>query len=174
MTSFAVYLQLYNFFMGKLLRIILFIMVLQPLRVVAQEDFAIDSIKTVFQEKSIEKSRPKVALVLSGGGAKGFAEIGVRKVLEREGIPVDIVVGTSFGSIISGLYATGYTANEIDSLCHIQNWNIILSDKVRRRYRSPTSQTIDQRFILKFPIQKKKLFSLPQSVAITFACPISL
>ncbi|MBP5136769.1 MAG: patatin-like phospholipase family protein [Paludibacteraceae bacterium] len=139
-------------------------MVLQPLRVVAQEDFAIDSIKTVFQEKSIEKSRPKVALVLSGGGAKGFAEIGVLKVLEREGIPVDIVVGTSFGSIISGLYATGYTANEIDSLCHIQNWNIILSDKVRRRYRSPNSQTIDQRFILKFPIQKKKLFSLPQSV----------
>ena len=135
-----------------------------PLRAAAQEVSAIDTTNAEISENPIKKTRPKVALVLSGGGAKGFAEIGVLKVLEREGIPVDIIVGTSFGSIVSGLYATGYTANEIDSLCHIQNWNIVLSDKVKRRYRSPNSQTIDQRFILKFPIQRKRFFSLPQSV----------
>jgi hypothetical protein len=51
--------------------------------------------------------RPKVAVILSGGGAKGFAHIGVLKVLEEEGIPVDIIVGTSMGGIIGGLYSNG-------------------------------------------------------------------
>lgn len=150
--------------MGVIQRIILFLAMLMPLRAAAQEVSAIDTTNAEISENPIKKTRPKVALVLSGGGAKGFAEIGVLKVLEREGIPVDIIVGTSFGGIVSGLYATGYSADEIDSLCRIQNWNIILSDKVKRRYRSPNSQTIDQRFILKFPIQRKRFFSLPQSV----------
>ncbi|MDD4490504.1 MAG: patatin-like phospholipase family protein, partial [Paludibacter sp.] len=57
--------------------------------------------------------RPKVALVLSGGGAKGFAHLGVLKVLEEEKIPIDIIVGTSIGSIVGGLYAIGYTADAI-------------------------------------------------------------
>lgn len=79
-------------------------------------------------------SRPKVAVVLAGGGAKGFAHIGVLKVLEREGIPVDMIVGTSIGSIVGGLYAVGYTADQIEQLCKEQNWRRLLSDRIERRY----------------------------------------
>lgn len=60
------------------------------------------------QQDSTAVGRKKVAVVLSGGGAKGMAHIGVLKVLERAGIPIDIVTGTSMGSIIGGLYAIGY------------------------------------------------------------------
>ena len=61
--------------------------------------------------------RPKVGLVLGGGGAKGAAEVGVLKVIERAGIPVDYIAGTSIGAVVGGLYATGYTATEPDSMC---------------------------------------------------------
>ena len=73
--------------------------------------------------------RPRVAVVLSGGGAKGVAHIGVLKVIERAGIPVDIVTGTSMGSIVGGLYALGYDACSLDSIVRRQNWDFLLSDK---------------------------------------------
>ena len=57
--------------------------------------------------------RKKVAVVLGGGGAKGVAHIGVLKVLEEAGIPIDIVAGTSMGAIVGGLYAIGYSPDEI-------------------------------------------------------------
>ena len=63
-----------------------------------------------------QRPRPKVGLVLSGGGAKGMAHIGVLKMLEELDIPVDYVVGTSIGSIMAGYYSLGYTADELDSL----------------------------------------------------------
>jgi len=66
------------------------------------------------------KPRPKVAVVLSGGGAKGMAHIGALRVIERAGLPVDIVAGTSMGSIIGGLYAVGYDSRQIDSLVRRQ------------------------------------------------------
>ncbi len=73
--------------------------------------------------------RKKVAVVLSGGGAKGMAHIGALKVIERAGIPVDIITGTSMGSIVGGLYAIGYDAHTLDSLVRSQNWAFLLSDK---------------------------------------------
>ena len=81
----------------------LFLVMLVPLRAAAQEVSAIDTTNAEISENPIKKTRPKVALVLSGGGAKGFAEIGVLKVPEREGIPVDIIVGTAYGSTVPGL-----------------------------------------------------------------------
>ena len=74
-------------------------------------------------------ARKKVAVVLSGGGAKGMAHIGALKVIERAGIPVDIVTGTSMGSIVGGLYAIGYNATILDSLVHTIDWDYTLSDK---------------------------------------------
>ena len=74
-------------------------------------------------------SRKKVAVVLSGGGAKGMAHIGVLKVLEQAGIPVDIVTGTSMGSIIGGLYAIGYNAHALDSMVRVQDWSYVITDK---------------------------------------------
>ncbi len=69
---------------------------------------------------------------MSGGGAKGIAHIGVIEVLEKAGIPIDYVVGTSMGSIVGGLYAIGYTGEELDTLVRQQDWTILLSDKVKR------------------------------------------
>jgi len=73
--------------------------------------------------------RKKVGVVLSGGGAKGMAHIGVLKVIEKAGIPVDIVTGTSMGSIVGGLYAIGYSASDLDSLVRLQDWNAIILDR---------------------------------------------
>ncbi len=73
--------------------------------------------------------RGKVALVLGGGGAKGAAEVGVLKVLEEEGVPVDMVVGTSIGALIGGLYAYGYTAADLDSIMRAPNWMNLLTDR---------------------------------------------
>ena len=81
-------------------------------------------------------ARAKVAVVLSGGGAKGMAHIGVLKVLERAGIPVDIVTGTSMGSIIGGLYAIGYNANSLDSMVRVQDWSYVITDKEDMRRQS--------------------------------------
>lgn len=80
--------------------------------------------------------RKKVAVVLSGGGAKGMAHIGVLKVLEKAGIPVDIITGTSMGSIIGGLYAIGYNANALDSMVRVQDWSYVITDKEDLRRQS--------------------------------------
>lgn len=73
--------------------------------------------------------RPRVGLVLSGGGAKGIAHVGVLKVIEELGIPIDFIGGTSMGSIIGGLYAYGYSAHELDSILRAADWNLLLNDK---------------------------------------------
>ena len=93
----------------------------------------------VNQEKdstAVSNTRKKVGVVLSGGGAKGMAHIGVLKVLEKAGIPVDIVTGTSMGSIIGGLYAIGYNANSLDSMVRVQDWSYVITDKEDLRNQS--------------------------------------
>ncbi|MBI4547708.1 MAG: BamA/TamA family outer membrane protein [Ignavibacteriae bacterium] len=72
-------------------------------------------------------NRPKVGLVLSGGGSRGLAQIGALKVLEKYHIPIDLIVGNSFGSVIGGLYAAGYTMAELESIATHTNWSEILS-----------------------------------------------
>ena len=83
-----------------------------------------------------ETPRKKVAVVLSGGGAKGAAHVGVLKVLEKAGIPIDIITGTSMGSIIGGMYACGNDAQRLDSIVRSQEWSEVLSDKDDLRYQS--------------------------------------
>ena len=86
------------------------------------------------EEERIE--RKKVGVVLSGGGAKGMAHIGVLKVLEKAGIPVDIVTGTSIGSIVGGLYAIGYNSHSLDSMVRAQDWTYVITDKEDLRKQS--------------------------------------
>ena len=83
-----------------------------------------------------EGERKKVAVVLSGGGAKGMAHIGVLKVLEKAGIPIDIITGTSMGSIVGGLYAIGYNAHSLDSVARAQDWTFVISDRDNLRNQS--------------------------------------
>src|SRR3954462_8818909 len=81
-------------------------------------------------------ARPKVGLVLSGGGARGVAHIGVLKVLEEMHIPVDYVVGTSMGSIVGGAYAAGTSIEEMEKKVGAADWKILLSDRIQRQERS--------------------------------------
>ena len=88
------------------------------------------------QSDSSDSNRKRVGVVLSGGGAKGMAHIGVLKVLEKAGIPVDYITGTSMGSIIGGLYAIGYNANSLDSMVRVQDWSYVITDKEDLRHQS--------------------------------------
>jgi len=116
------------------------------------------------QEVTRKTDRPKIALVLSGGGAKGFAHIGVLKVLEEEGIPIDIIVGTSMGSLVGGIYALGYSATEIEKIVKKQDWDTLLTDDVPRMFLSKNDQLIKQRYLFSLPINDKKKLSLPIGV----------
>ncbi len=103
---------------------------------------------------NVSAQRKKVGLVLSGGGAKGVAHIGVLQVLEKAGIPVDVIVGTSMGSIVGGLYAIGYTADQLDSLVRAQDWMFLLSDKVNRYDLSFSEKEYDAKYVLSFPFER--------------------
>ena len=94
------------------------------------------SVAVSAQTDSLDLNRKRVAVVLSGGGAKGMAHIGVLKVLEKAGIPVDIVTGTSMGSIIGGLYSIGYNAHALDSMVRVQDWSYVITDKEDLRNQS--------------------------------------
>ncbi|NVM03853.1 MAG: patatin-like phospholipase family protein [Candidatus Helarchaeota archaeon] len=76
---------------------------------------------------------PKVGLALSGGGARGFAHIGVLKAFEDYKIPIDYIAGTSIGSVIGGLYAVGYTTSELEELAKKIEWNKLYFDQPKRR-----------------------------------------
>ncbi len=82
------------------------------------------------------ESRPKIGLVLSGGGAKGAAHIGVLKVIEKNNIPIDYVVGTSIGAYVGGLYALGYSADEIEVIMLNLSWEDSYSDFIPRELLS--------------------------------------
>lgn len=99
-----------------------------------------------------DSCRMKVAVVLSGGGAKGMAHIGVLRVLERAGIPIDIITGTSMGALIGGLYSIGYDAETLDSLVSVQDWNVLLSDKADMRSQSLAERDKQNTYILSRPL----------------------
>jgi NTE family protein len=80
------------------------------------------------------QERPKVGLVLSGGGAKGIAHIGVLKAIDSAGLKIDYVTGTSMGSIIGGLYSVGYSGNQIEKVTKKLNWDELLSGKPIYKY----------------------------------------
>jgi NTE family protein len=81
-------------------------------------------------------SRPRIGLVLSGGGARGLAHVGVLKVLERARVPVDVIVGTSMGAIIGGLYASGMKADELEAELTRLNWDAVFAARVDRQQLS--------------------------------------
>ena len=76
------------------------------------------------------KTRPKVGLVLSGGGAKGLAQIGVLRAMEKAGLTPDYITGTSMGSIVGALYSIGYSADEIENIVSNMEWEVVLSNRI--------------------------------------------
>ena len=90
-------------------------------------------IGTSCQTGEAEPGRPRIGLVLSGGGARGFAHVGVLKVLEELKIPIDCIAGTSVGAIVGGLYASGMDAHRIESLMVSLDWQNAFRDRPSRR-----------------------------------------
>lgn len=80
----------------------------------------------------ITQARPKIGLALGGGGAKGSAHIGVLRVLEQHNIPIDFIAGTSIGSVVGGMYATGLTVDEIEIIMLETDWAAGYSDRIPR------------------------------------------
>ena len=122
----------------------------------ASSQASVDTIKHV-------SNRPKVGVVLSGGGAKGFAHIGALRVIEEAGIPIDYIAGTSMGSIIGGLYAVGYDPDMMQKLCTEQNWDLIIKDQIPRKF-IPLEKRINERhYLISLPYKDGK-FKIKRSI----------
>jgi NTE family protein len=106
----------------------------------------------IFSQDTIK--RPKIGLVLSGGGAKGFAHIGVLKVLEQAGVKIDYIGGTSMGAVVGGLYASGYSASQIDSIFTNTNFDELLSDYIPRTTKSFYEKKNDELYAFTLPFNK--------------------
>lgn len=104
-----------------------------------------------------EQKRPKIGLVLSGGGAKGFAHIGVLKVIEEAGVKIDYIGGTSMGAVIGGLYASGYNATQIDSIFQTTNFDELLNDYIPRSSKSFYEKRNDDLYAIVLPFNQFKV-----------------
>lgn len=101
---------------------------------------------TLLSSSLYAEPRPKIGLVLSGGGAKGAAHIGVLKVIESNQIPIDYVVGTSIGAYVGGLYALGYSAAEIENIMLNLSWEDSYSDFIPRRLLSLKNKDLRDKY----------------------------
>lgn len=101
-----------------------------------------------------QEQRKKVGIVLSGGGAKGMAHIKALKVIEEAGIPIDYIAGTSMGAIVGGLYAIGYTTEQLDSMVRKQDWTFLLSDRIKRSAMSLTDRERSEKYTVSIPFTK--------------------
>jgi len=115
------------------------------------------SVTLSFSQEVVEKKDVKVGLVLSGGGAKGFAHVAVLKVLEEAGVRIDYIGGTSMGAIVGALYASGYSANQLDSIIKITDFNKILTDDLPRKSKPFYEKESGEKYILTVPIKDRKL-----------------
>ncbi len=103
------------------------------------------------QEEALSVApRKKVAVVLSGGGAKGVAHIGALRVIEQADIPIDVIVGTSMGAIVGGLYSIGYTTDQLDSMVMSQDWSLLLSDRTPRPDQPFSEKENDDRYLISY------------------------
>lgn len=112
---------------------------------------------------SFAEQRPKVALVLSGGGARGGAHIGVLRVLEREGVPIDMIVGVSYGALVGGLYAAGYSVDDLQRVILETDWWEITSNSPDRRHSNMNRKAMADRQMLAMHLEELKL-KLPYGI----------
>ncbi|MBC7984785.1 MAG: patatin-like phospholipase family protein [Candidatus Obscuribacterales bacterium] len=119
------------------------------------------------QQPSVAEStaRPRVGLVLSGGGARGAAHVGVLKVLDELRIPIDAVAGTSMGAVVGGLYASGLSAAEVDNVLKSVDWQDSFSDRPPRRDLGFRRKQDDQNFLVRYALGvKSDGFKLPMGL----------
>ena len=112
-----------------------------------------------------EASRPRIGLVLSGGGARGAAHIGVLKVLEENHVPIDAIAGTSMGAVVGGLYASGLNAADVERVMQSVDWQDAFRDRSPRTSLNFRRKLEDQSFLVKFPLGiKGRKFRLPRGL----------
>ena len=119
--------------------------------------------QNTFSQDTI-KSRPKIGLVLSGGGAKGFAHIGVIKVLEKAGVKIDYIGGTSVGAVIGALYASGYNAAQLDSIFRDTDFNNLITDYIPRSSKNFYEKRNDELYAFSLPVNNFKV-GIPLSLS---------
>ena len=107
------------------------------------------------RSRSSPAPRPRICLVLSGGGARGMAHIGVLKVLEELKIPIDCIAGTSMGAVVGGLYASGMTAQQIDATMRSVDWQEAFRDAPPRRDLAFRRKQDDRNFLVRLPLGLK-------------------
>ncbi|HUY84771.1 MAG TPA: patatin-like phospholipase family protein, partial [Steroidobacteraceae bacterium] len=109
--------------------------------------------------------RPKICLVLSGGGARGLAHIGVLEVLQRLRVPIDCIAGTSMGAIVGGLYASGMTPEQIAAGMRSVDWQTAFRDRPPRQDLAFRRKQDERNFLVRFPIGLKHgHFLLPKGL----------
>ena len=118
----------------------------------------------IFSQEIIEEKDIKVGLVLSGGGAKGFAHVAVLKVLEEAGVRVDYIGGTSMGAIIGALYASGYSASQLDSIIRSVDYDAILSNNTPRKSKPFYEKQDGEKYALTLPIRKRSV-GIPTAIS---------
>lgn len=117
------------------------------------------------QAQELENSgKPKVGLVLSGGGAKGFAHIGVLKVIDSLGIKIDYVAGTSMGAIVGSLYASGYSGKQLDSIFRSLDFDKVINDNLPRSAKTFYERDNTEKYAIALPFNKFKL-KLPSALS---------
>lgn len=116
-----------------------------------KDSLAIMRVRMMLDSIRVNENRPTVALVLSGGGAKGAAYVGLLRYMEEVGIPVDVVCGTSMGGIIGGLIAMGYDAAEMDQIIRSVSWPALLGNKLESKYLSMRTKDFKSRFMFNLP-----------------------
>lgn len=114
--------------------------------------------------QNAEQDDLKVGLVLSGGGAKGLAHIGVLKVIDSLGIRVDYVAGTSMGAIIGSLYAAGYSGKELDSIFGVLDFSILINDELPRASKAFYERNNSERYTVTLPFDHFKI-KLPSALS---------
>jgi NTE family protein len=112
-----------------------------------------------------DTGRPRIGLVLSGGGARGAAHIGVLKVLEENHVPIDAIAGTSMGAVVGGLYASGLSAADVERVMTSLDWQDAFRDRPPRTDLNFRRKLEDQNFLVKFPLGLKgRKFRLPRGL----------
>lgn len=114
------------------------------------------TVLTSFSQEE-KQSKPKIGLVLSGGGAKGFAHIGVLKVLEQAGVKIDYIGGTSMGAVVGGLYASGYNAHQLDSIFKATNFDELIKDFIPRSSKNFYEKRNDELYAFVLPFNKFRI-----------------
>lgn len=117
--------------------------------ILAVQSLAVPAISSAAQAPA---HRPRIGLVLSGGGARGAAHIGVLKVLEQLRVPVDAIAGTSMGAVVGGLYASGLSAEQIEKIMTSIDWQDAFRDRPAREDLTLRRKEEDQNFLVKFPL----------------------